>query len=635
MKKSQVTIIVIVGIILLIIVGFFLFAVSNRQSAELEEESGESASFSLEKESFQQYFDQCARNAVIYANEEYGLKDNYEYRTYISEKVVYCMSDFLSDLRKKGFSVSTYKINTETKVFSKTISVNIEYPITVSYKEDSFSFEDYRVSFDRESSVSIINIDDEEVILRSTDRNVNIIIPKGTEVVDRDGNPITSLTIKVLDKHSGGMDNNVVVGNLLYDALPPVTFSKPAQISIDYRTLDVPLNNPENSLSIAWWDEEYGIWRGLDTKVEKGVATADVSHFTKFAIVRGCSDVGEYEVSKFISGLYSQQYDDGKVWIKSEEGQIYTSGEVEEELQLLGDEKIVFGPDNVPDDKYCDGFIETECCCYGQDEINGTTYRTGCLSLPLRTCSGEIASLSELYYQGDIDSCNKEVKGYDDYECLGGRIIDKDGDGAIFKVVFEENGNSCIKSFKIDTYPSPGTECVVEPESGDEVGIDKFTGKPAININELEVLRTEEPDKGEVETTTNCTIKITLEGVGANVQISDVLEYDLERECTKEGEYGYLEVEGISTCAICEEDEFGQLYYRPTDIEECCGPDNELVGYCPGVKGEEGKICVDGVFKDWENPDPRCDWCCTDACKFGSSECPYTEDECSIVTCVD
>ena len=156
MKKSQVTLIVIIGIVLLIVVGFFLFAVSNQQSADLQEESGESASFSLEKESFQQYFDQCARAAVIDANEEHGLVDDNEYRDYISNLVVYCMSDFLSELREKGFTVSTRTINTETTVFSKTISVNIEYPITVSYGTDSFSFEDYRVSFDRESSVWII-----------------------------------------------------------------------------------------------------------------------------------------------------------------------------------------------------------------------------------------------------------------------------------------------------------------------------------------------------------------------------------------------------------------------------------------------------------------------------------------------
>ncbi len=357
---------------------------------------------------------------------------------------------------------------------------------------------------------------------------------------------------------------------------------------------------------------------------------------TKFAVVTGCTEVGEYEVSTYIPSVYSQQYVYEKSWIKTEEGQIYTTGNVEESQQFLSSEKIIFGTDENDNDDYCDGFIETECCCSAHEEILGVGDRNiGCSAVPLGECDGEIASDDEMYYEIDIDTCNSKKKGYDDYNCLGGTITDNDGDGAVFKVVFEDMGNSCFESYRIDTFP--GKENICEVTSDENIGIDVFTGKPAINIQEIKVTRNEPEDTGAIETTTNCSLKITLIGVGANVQISDIYEYDLTRECSNPGEYGYLEIGGIATCAICELDSSGFYYYKPTEIGECCSSDNERFAYCPGVIGESGKICVkkDSVyqFEDWYHK--MCEYCCSDECKLESSECDEEENECDDVTCVD
>ena len=639
MKKAQLTIILIIGLLFIIIATFVFVRVNQSKKNIIETSSSQQQSFEFNKENFQDYFNQCSRNSIINANEEFGIRQSNKknYENYVSLKIKYCMDPLLNEFKKSNYSIDEGSVRTTVAFNEKTISVNVDYPIKISKEDIDFDFENYKITFPRENYISIVNMDDQEILLPSTDKRVQIIVPAETSIIDKHGNSITSLSIKLIDKNFDGLENKVVVGNLIYEIQPKgAKFSKPIELSIDFRNKDIPQTVNENSLSIAWWDSNVKIWKSLPTTIKNGRAIARVDHLTKFAVVAGCTEAGEYEISTYIPNIYSQQYDDKKAWIKSKKGQIYTTGDVEESQQLLSSEKIIFGIDENNNDDYCDGFIETECCCSAHEEIIGIgDKKIGCSAVPLGECNGEIAEDDEMYYQEDIDSCNENKKGYDDYNCLGGIIKDNDGDNAVFKIVFEENGNSCFKNYTIDAFPGKDNTCEITAD--ETIAIDIFTGKPAINIQKIKVTRNKPENDGIIETTTNCSLKVTLIGVGAKVQFSGIYEYNLTRECSIPGEYGYLETGGIATCAICSKDEFGNMYYKPIDITECCGSDNEGVAYCPGVISEQGKICkkVGNTyqFEDWY--DEKCDYCCSDACKFGSSDCPEKNNECDIVTCVD
>jgi hypothetical protein len=358
--------------------------------------------------------------------------------------------------------------------------------------------------------------------------------------------------------------------------------------------------------------------------------------------VTGCSDIGSNTVSTVIDNVYQQQYDASTQWVNEEQQIVAKTGDAATVTQKLADENIVFGPDNNPNDNNCDGYVKSSCCCKAHEYINGTgDVKIGCsLQYQCSTNEEKATSVNQLYHSDDINSCFdsngnlKKRKGYDDFQCMGGTITDGNGDNAVFKVIFDDKGNSCFKSFNIDTIPSPESACTVEPSSGttNDLQKDPFSGKAAILVNNIAVTR---DSYSNGNTLTTCGLKITLVGTGANVKISEA-NTALERSCAPDqaGSYGFITANGISSCAQCQLKE-GNYVYTAVPIQQCCGVDNERYAYCPGIIGDKGQICtkVGNIyeFQDWS--DPRCDTCCSDACRFGSADCPYQNGECDIVTC--
>jgi hypothetical protein len=122
------------------------------------------------------------------------------------------------------------------------------------------------------------------ITLTSTDGLVIINIPSGTQAFDAQGNPLFNIRIVALSTPPPP-PGYVMVGRA-YDCLPDgATFQPAMALTFSYYESHIPTGASEEDLVLAYWDGEQ--WVNLPTTVDAAAntATADVAHFTPFALL--------------------------------------------------------------------------------------------------------------------------------------------------------------------------------------------------------------------------------------------------------------------------------------------------------------------------------------------------------------
>ncbi len=517
MGKGQSTLFIIAGILAVIIVSFFAINLTGNKNTASIQTLNQGQSFSLDTKGLQKTFDGCSNDAIIKANIEYGLneKNRDNYKKYVSERVKKCMSQYILELNSKDYLVTEGLSASEVEFLENTIIVKIDYTIIMGKDSQQFKFESYTETFPKQSTV---NLDEtKEILLISNDKVAKIIIGEGTTAVSGSVK-IDKIGLTLLDKHFDGLENNIVVGNLVYEGLPDKTsFSKPVKLSINFRTKDFPLYINENTLSIAWWDEDFKIWRGLDTTIKDGVASAMVDHFTKFAIVVECDSgteittvvVPQEQIPILFKQKYSPKIRAANAGESPENYATYLVGVSDKfcnddwkpqsglswtlpgDLTIIPtDPQIELIRDNAPNmivdtvqeligENYDFG-ISADCaksalvtpfCCLSEDETK--TSRKGWESCildggkPLK--KDEISDYTEAALNCDEavfdwDTLKSDpIIGYNEKDCIGGIVTDGNGDGAILSIEFKDNGNSCVNNLAPAEIAPIGVGCSVTP----------------------------------------------------------------------------------------------------------------------------------------------------------------------------
>jgi hypothetical protein len=121
----------------------------------------------------------------------------------------------------------------------------------------------------------------------SPDGKLTITIPKGTKALDKNGNPLKSLTAAVDESPPDPPANANVIG-LAYNFGPAgATFDPPITFTWSYDPAALPAGVSEEDLVIAYYDATAGKWVELQCVVDtaNNKITASVSHFTTFAII--------------------------------------------------------------------------------------------------------------------------------------------------------------------------------------------------------------------------------------------------------------------------------------------------------------------------------------------------------------
>ncbi len=307
--KAQITIFILVGVIAIILLSLFLLRLADRKESNLASVSNEEKSFARISENFKKYFEQCSSEAILKANQEYGLseKNKAEYESYAAKYVEDCLNPIFNELSeydiKKGRASAGLNIN------DFSIIAEIKYPVEIRDNEKRYSFDEYTETFPRIRSIHLDNgIAKKDTVLISPDKKASIFIPKGVKVTDEKGNPVEDISLKIEDKHFGGLENSIVVGNIVYNGLPDgARFSEPVELSIDLREKDLPAFASKERLAIAYYDKS--IWKGIRTEVSGNTAKAKIRHFTIFGMVQECQmPEGESVIIKIKPKMFEQKY---------------------------------------------------------------------------------------------------------------------------------------------------------------------------------------------------------------------------------------------------------------------------------------------------------------------------------------
>jgi hypothetical protein len=141
-------------------------------------------------------------------------------------------------------------------------------------------------------SIGSITIDNDGIVqdtftATSPDGNLSINIPAGTQALDKDGNPLTTIIADVLtDPPDPPADANII--GLAYSFGPAgATFDPPITFTWSYDPSALPAGIAEEDLVIAYYDATTGLWVELPCVVdtENNMITASVSHYTTFAMI--------------------------------------------------------------------------------------------------------------------------------------------------------------------------------------------------------------------------------------------------------------------------------------------------------------------------------------------------------------
>jgi hypothetical protein len=127
----------------------------------------------------------------------------------------------------------------------------------------------------------------ETVTVQSADGKVTLTIPKDTIGKNKDGTPLTSISIDPMTPPPPPPGGNII--GLVYDFQPDgATFAPPIHVTFTYNPADIPAGVDVDDLVLAFYDVSTGTWIQLENIVIDPVThtiSGDISHFTPFAVV--------------------------------------------------------------------------------------------------------------------------------------------------------------------------------------------------------------------------------------------------------------------------------------------------------------------------------------------------------------
>ncbi|MBN2367752.1 hypothetical protein JXC34_01940 [Candidatus Woesearchaeota archaeon] len=333
-RKSQAALFVIIGLTIVIALGYFFFRSSNKAADEISF-SG-SSSFQATRDSLYNFASACLKELSSEAIDQYGLENSEaRIRNHILANIDTCI-DF-SIYEKQGFDIEKGTPRVDFEATDHRVIISLTYPMTLSRGGGKFQLEEFSYNIQRTVSAEIVDgkvtEDYQEV---ASDNNAAIQLSQGTSILDDEGNAVKEISLKIEDSHFEGLHNDLVVGGIVYNALPNgAKFSQDFNIIINYNDKDIPPGYSENNLAIAWYDEENDIWRSIPTEIKPDINTlvGKTNHFTRFTVVADCNAGGSQNDAIALGYIYREKLVGCEDWEKIGQQELLSKGEVSQRDQ--------------------------------------------------------------------------------------------------------------------------------------------------------------------------------------------------------------------------------------------------------------------------------------------------------------
>jgi len=294
-KKGQaVSLFLIVGVILLISFGVFLYlrTAINKQPSEI------STNFESQKVQLKSQIDYCIEAETKEAVFLYGVSkesSNDGIKQYLEENLEDCI-DF-KDFEEKGLDINKEDVKVNVNAGETYLGIDVDYSLTVSKETSSSKMEEFNYNMEIKKDKGLITKSGfvlEDSVIELKDAGVKLEIPKGTLMLDlsnvekgKDIPRIDKLNIEV--KGSDLIENSegVVVGKEVFDLKADDAWFYPdIKLTIEYDNYLLPKGVNENNIKIIYYEKYLSTWVELETKIDKNnnLLSAEIHHFTAYSI---------------------------------------------------------------------------------------------------------------------------------------------------------------------------------------------------------------------------------------------------------------------------------------------------------------------------------------------------------------
>ena len=278
MKKSQVTLFIIIGLLVVMVISIIL---SRDNTKTLQDESRDIQVFSSDKEILQKNLEHCTENSAIKSNVKYGIHETtkQDYISYFKINLADCMTSLVITFKEHSTKVILGEIDAELEINNDNLVFIINYPIKISNNKLKYTLDKYTYVFDKKYE-SLIN---EDRTMFSSDSLVNAKIAESIKIEDLKANSTEKIAIKVLDKKELS-NNDGLLGNLVYEIQPNNYFANDT-LELSFFAEELGFDDT-SGFKIAWWSYSAQEWGLLDTSIDNGVLKARTKYLTYYGIMK-------------------------------------------------------------------------------------------------------------------------------------------------------------------------------------------------------------------------------------------------------------------------------------------------------------------------------------------------------------
>ena len=274
-KKSQISIVILLGVVLLTSF-FFLNSIKSKDTVSSDNVIHITSSVTLFTES-------CIKENTRQALFDLGMTDLDKIEVYLNNNIKECTSDYS---QFKDFKITQGVISTNINIdnFNNSLTVKTTYPLTIEKGRFRKEISDFYFKYPLTNHILLdVNngLTSSNKTVFSKDMIATLSIPEGTNASYENGTPLERIDMKMTNING---NSGYTIGFIAYDLTPDGSkFDPPLQISIKY---DESLLSPavsERNLKISYFDDE--TWVSFPSWVDtsKNTIYANVSHFTSVA----------------------------------------------------------------------------------------------------------------------------------------------------------------------------------------------------------------------------------------------------------------------------------------------------------------------------------------------------------------